>query len=151
VDPHHDFIDQDQNLMDFALRVLERLVDETHNEKVASMRVACAELVSKAQIVVDRARSRRLQDDLFDVDQFDGFLATADPAHALGTAASGSDAAQFFQRFTISSGGLDPDLFDNWLDNTQFFDAQVPLTAIANEKNPSFGGVVSALMKSTWY
>ncbi|KAH8907644.1 hypothetical protein BR93DRAFT_865622, partial [Coniochaeta sp. PMI_546] len=52
--PHHRLVDQDQNLVEFALQVLVRLEDETQYDKVGTMRRAIAELDSKTRIVVER-------------------------------------------------------------------------------------------------
>ncbi|KAB5546938.1 fungal-specific transcription factor [Coniochaeta sp. 2T2.1] len=156
--PHHGLVDEDLQLIDFSLQVLQRLEDGTGNAHVTTMHRAIAELDSKTRIVIDRARSNRLQADsngnpfvggAFD----DSFM---DPAYIPGTGSNSEESAFAAGAFASSGSALDAELFGSWME-AQLFDASVsyaetaPAAGAGGQPKPNFDGVVATFLKQSWF
>ncbi|OIW30719.1 hypothetical protein CONLIGDRAFT_289013 [Coniochaeta ligniaria NRRL 30616] len=151
--PHHRLVDQDQKVIESALQVIKRLEDETQLDNLGGMRRAIVELDSKTRIVVERAQSRRLQADGFDIAQFDASFASMDPASFLGATNSSDDNSTFPGALGPTDSALDAELFGSWME-AQFFDvgaAHAEAALPAGKENPDFHGVVAEFLKQSWF
>lgn len=130
-----------------------RLEDETQYDKVGTMRRAIAELDSKTRIVVERARSHRLQADVYDITQFDESVTSMGHTSVLGTGASSDGISAFAGDLGTTDTALDAELFGSWLE-TQFFDfgvSHAEAVPTAGKENPNFDGVVAEFLKQSWF
>lgn len=151
--PNQPLVDEDQHLIDFALQVLERLEEETQHDGMGTMRRTIAELDAKTQIVVEKARSHRLQASAFGLGNSDPTFAFLDPILIHGTGASSGDDHAFAGDFGSANAVLDAELFGSWLE-TQFFDVGASLAESApssGKANPNFDGVVAEFLKQSWF
>lgn len=140
-------------MVTFALQVLVRLEDETQLDKLGTMRRAIAELDSKTRIVVDKARSRHLQTDGFDIAGLDGAPTSMDPGSVLGISTTSDDSSSFAGGLGLTDATLDAELFGSWLE-AQYFDVGIShaeAASPAGKEAPNFDGVVAEFLKQSWF
>jgi hypothetical protein len=86
--PEHEWLDCDQNLIDYAIEILSPMVERTSYERLGRTHNTCKEMNGMARVVIERARYNKMTKNLWDADIPSGnsHFELSDPFLAVGDA-----------------------------------------------------------------